>query len=210
MVVGRSLELGSGTGNFKEYVPDIITSDIVSLPWLDLTLDAQSLPLKDKSVDNIILFDVLHHLENPVLFFNEALRMLKHGGRIILMEPYVSIASFLIYRFLHSEPLVLDQDPYQVRLQSFQREPFDSNQAIPTLIFMRYRDRFHKMYPEFQLITMKRLGFFAYPMSGGFDHFSLLPLMALRPLLLLEELLCFLDPVLAFRIFVVLEKRAVH
>lgn len=210
MLAGKTLELGGGTGNFKEYVPDIITSDIVSLPWLDLTLDAHALPLKDKSFDNIVLFDVLHHLENPILFFDEALRVLRSNGRIILMEPYVSLASFIVYRFFHQEPLKMNQDPFKINLQSKGRKPFDANQAIPTLMLVRAQNRFRSQFPALRFRITKRHSFFAYPLSGGFDHPSLLPFRALSPLLLLERLLSFLAPVFAFRIFVVLEKRAVH
>ena len=74
MIPGRTLELGAGTGNFKENVPQIITSDIVYVPWLDIVMYAHTLPFKNNSFDNIMLFDVLHHLENPVFF------LMKHSG----------------------------------------------------------------------------------------------------------------------------------
>ena len=35
------LELGGGIGNFKETFPQVITTDIVRLPWVDVVMDAQ-------------------------------------------------------------------------------------------------------------------------------------------------------------------------
>ena len=59
---GKILELGGGSGNLREFFSDAIASDILFAPWLDAVLDAGHLPFKAESFDNIVLFDVLHHL----------------------------------------------------------------------------------------------------------------------------------------------------
>ena len=203
---GRTLEIGGGTGNFKSFFPRTVTSDIVCLPWLDLVSDAHSLPFRDDCLGNIVLFDVLHHLETPILFFDEALRVLKNGGRIIMMEPYLSLASFLLYRFIHPEGLDLSRNPFETTKKSQSRKPFDANQAIPTLLFIRRIKQFEKKYPQLNILNLERFSFFAYPLSGGFDKPSLIPLFAVGPLLLLERFLSILSPILAFRMFIVIEK----
>ena len=71
---GAILEIGGGSGNLKEYFPDAISSDIIFTGWLDAVLDAHHLPFKDESFDNIVLFDVLHHLLEPSSFFSDAER----------------------------------------------------------------------------------------------------------------------------------------
>ena len=53
-----------------------------------------------------------------------------------------------------------------------------------------------------------RLAFFAYPLSDGFDHPSLMPTWMMRPVLTFERVLGLLSRYLAFRILVVLEKGA--
>ncbi|MCJ7593940.1 MAG: class I SAM-dependent methyltransferase, partial [Desulfobacterales bacterium] len=78
---GRTLELGGGSANLKEFFPHAITSDVVFAPWLDTVLDAHGLPFKNNSLENIVLFDVLHHLKVPVVFFREAERVLRPEGR---------------------------------------------------------------------------------------------------------------------------------
>ena len=203
---GRTLEVGGGTGNLKEFAPSVVCTDIVKLPWLDAVADARRLPFADGSLANIVLFDALHHLENVRYFFDEALRVLQPGGRIIIMDPYISVCSWPIYHFLHPEPVNFDQDPLALTPVRPGRKPFDANQAVSTILFERSSGRFHELYPTLKKIRHHRLAFFAYPLSGGFDHSSLLPTWMIRTVLALERLVGVLSRYLAFRILVVLEK----
>jgi ubiquinone/menaquinone biosynthesis C-methylase UbiE len=45
-------------------------------------------PRSSGSLANIVLSDTLHHLENVRYFFDEALRVLQPGGRVIIMDSY--------------------------------------------------------------------------------------------------------------------------
>ena len=203
---GPTLEVGGGTGNLKEFAPSVVCTDIVKLPWLDAVADAQQLPFVSDSLANIVLFDTLHHLENVRYFFNEALRVLQPGGRVIIMDPYISVCSWPVYHFLHPEPVDFRQDPLALSPMQPGRKPFDANQAISTILFERSSRRFHELYPSLKKLQHHRLAFFAYPLSGGFDHSSLLPVFLVRPVLALERVLRLLNRFLAFRVLVVLEK----
>ncbi|MBW4543442.1 MAG: class I SAM-dependent methyltransferase [Symplocastrum torsivum CPER-KK1] len=207
IVLGNTLELGGGTGNFKAFAPNVVSTDIVPLPWLDAVADAQNLPFDNQSFDNIVMFDVLHHIENVTLFFDEALRVLRPGGRVVMMEPYISFASWPIYHFLHPEPVDFKQNPLDWVEPSPERKPFDANQAFATILFERQYSLFQKKYPQFVERYHRRLSFFAYPLSGGFDKPSLLPMSWLKPVLALENALSPMSRFLAFRILVVLEKK---
>jgi SAM-dependent methyltransferase len=55
-------------------------------------------PFAAASFDNIATFDVLHHLERPRLFFQEAERVLRLGGRIVMVEPAITPLNGLFYR----------------------------------------------------------------------------------------------------------------
>lgn len=206
LVPGHTLELGGGSGNFKEFAPNVISTDIVPLPWVDVVADAQNLPFKNHSFDNIVLFDVLHHIENVSLFFHEALRVLKPNGRLIIMEPYISPVSWWVYHFIHPEPVDFKQNPLAWVEPSPYRQPFDANQAFATILFQKKFKNFRAKYPRFARIYQKRLAFFAYPLSGGFDKPSLIPMFLLKPLLAFEKRLSFLSWLLAFRIIIVLKK----
>ncbi|MDO8547304.1 MAG: class I SAM-dependent methyltransferase [Nitrospirales bacterium] len=205
---GTTLELGGGTGNLKEFAPAVVCTDVVARPWLDVVADAQHLPIAAGTVSNIVLFDVLHHIENVRLFFDEAVRVLRPGGRIVVMDPYISWVSWPVYHYAHPEPVDFGQDPLRLRPPQADRAPFDANQAVATMLFERNYAAFHRQYPQLDKRTHRRLAFFAYPLSGGFEHPSLLPASFVQPLLALEHALGFLDRFLAFRILVVLEKTA--
>ena len=204
---GRTVEVGGGTGNLKEHASGVCCTDVVSLPWLDVVADAQRLPFQTGSLANLVLFDALHHIENVSLFFDEALRTLKGGGRIIIMDPYISWASWPVYRYLHPEPVDLTQDPLRLTTPRSGRLPFDSNQAMATILFEKELARFQTRYPGLAVRHIKRLAFFAYPLSGGFEHLSMIPRSLVAPTLRLERKLGWLAQFLAFRLFVVLEHR---
>jgi SAM-dependent methyltransferase len=206
LVPGTILELGGGSGNLKEYFPHCFSTDILFSPWLDAVLDAQELPFSDQSLSNIVLFDVLHHLIAPTRFFREAERVLRSGGRVILMEPYISWVSYFAYRFFHKEGLDQNGDPFDPRSEKKEKDPFAGNQAVPSLIFERYRERFEAVFPRLRILNLEPTDFFAYPLSGGFHGSNLHPLFLWDLTERIEGFLKPLAPYLAFRIFIVLEK----
>ena len=53
---GPTVEIGGGSGNFKEYFPDAISTDVIPAgSWLDCLLDARELPFAASSVGNLAL-----------------------------------------------------------------------------------------------------------------------------------------------------------
>jgi SAM-dependent methyltransferase len=205
---GRTLEIGGGSGNLKEYAPNVISFDIVASPWLDLVADAQSLPFRAASFDNIVMFDVLHHIEQPFRFFEEAQRLLRPGGRVVMLEPAITPVSQVFYRLMHPEPVDMSADPFGPARPDPERSPWDANQAIPTLLFGRYGDAFALRFPKLRLIARQQLALASYPLSGGFRPWSLIPGALVEPLLRAEEkLMPLLGRLMAFRMLAVLERR---
>ena len=47
---------------------------------------AYDLPVKDKSVDLVLCVHTMHHLEDPLAFFDEAARVLKEGGKCVMVD----------------------------------------------------------------------------------------------------------------------------
>src|SRR2546421_3344430 len=153
--LGPWVELGSGPGLARDFVPEMALTDLVAAPWHDRQAAAQALPFADASLGALVLFDVLHHLPAPARFFAEATRVLRPGGRVVACEPYVSPLSYPIYRFLHEEGLVMDVDPL-AEVPGAGRDPFDANQAIPTLLFAR-RPAALARFPALRLTRLERL-----------------------------------------------------
>ncbi len=89
------------------------------------------------------------------------------------------------------------------------KNPYDSNQAIPTLLLGRFRDVLARTVPGLTFESVDLFSFLAYPLSGGFRPWSLLPAFLTRPLLKLEWM-CRrgIGPVAAFRILAVFRRKA--
>jgi SAM-dependent methyltransferase len=205
-VPGRSLEIGGGSGNLKEFATDVVSTDIVPSEWLDAAADAHALPFADKSFANIVMVDVLHHLERPVKFFAEVTRVLQPGGRVVMLEPGITPVSWLFFKAFHPEPVIMDVDPLLDGALSSDRAPFDANQAIPTVLFGRDRSRFEAAFPNLTVCSKRWLSLFAYPLSGGFRPWSLISAGMARGLLQLERSLSpLIGRWVGFRLLVVLE-----
>lgn len=205
---GRTLEIGGGTGNLKAHLKDIVSLDVQASPWLDLVADAQRLPFAERSFDNIVMFDVLHHLERPRLFLQEAARTLRPGGRVVVCEPGITPVSYVFYTFFHPEPVRLGEDPLAAGGLSPDRDPWDSNQHIPTALFGRARARLPNAVPGLAVLSCDYFGLLAYPLSGGFRSWSLLPAGLVGGLLKLENLLApVLGRLMGFRLIGVIAKQ---
>ena len=208
-VDGPILEIGGGSGNFKAFAPCTVSSDIIPAPWLDLVCDAQRLPFADSSFSNIVMVDVVHHIEYPIRLFREAQRVLRAGGRMVLCEPAITPLSGLFYRLFHREPVDMSANPLMQGTISHDKDPYDSNQAIPTLLVGKYRHELTRRVPELALERVAWFSFVAYPLSGGFQPWSALPLVAARPLLRAEwHLRRLIGRMAAFRLLAVYQRKS--
>jgi len=203
-----TVEIGGGAGHFKEFHPSVLVSDIVPTPYLDFAADAMCLPVRCGSVDNLVMFDMLHHLPSPARFFREAVRVLRTGGRIVMLEPFISPFSRLVFKLAHPEPVDLRADPLPLNDEPVFEctGPFASNQAIPTTLFFRDLHRFQARFPELRLRTRRRESVLAYPLSGGFSGPCLVPRFAYRGLWAADRMLSPLRRWMAFRLIVTLER----
>lgn len=207
-VPGKTLELGSGSGNFKECKPDIITSDIDPQPWLDMSFDAHHMPFHNKKLANIVMIDVLHHLANPLLFFKEANRVLKNKGKIIMVEPYPSPFSIIVYKLFHPEPFIFNIDYFNQVKDFKEKNPWESNQAIPFLLFFKHINKFNKIFSKnYKVISREKFSFILYPLSGGFENKQIIPNIFIPIAKISEKKFTPLKSLLAFRCLIVLEKK---
>ncbi len=206
---GPVLEIGGGGGNLKEFCPEVITSDYIFCPWLDINLDAHNLPFKSSSLGCITAIDVLHHLENPLIFLRDAERALASGGRIILLEPFISPWSWPVYRFIHPEDVDFSADIFSTEDRKLRKHPFEGNMAMATMFFCRERERFKQSVPGLDIIVREFSDFFLYPMSGGFENPALCPEFLVPLVKKLEGLLMPFARFMAYRMLIVLEKRRV-
>jgi len=170
---GPTLEIGAGLGKLKERLPDVIASDIQFSPWLSLVADAQNLPFRNRTFGNIVMIDVLHHVEFPLRFLRAAGQALRSGGRLVMVEPAITWGSVLFYRYIHQEPVDMSAEIFAEGTPDPHRDPYAANQAIPTLL-ARHREEFHRLVPELHISAISWFSFATYPLSGGFKPWALL------------------------------------
>jgi SAM-dependent methyltransferase len=209
---GKILDIGGGSAHFKDYRPDIVSLDILPFEGIDVVADAHDMPFEAASFAGIVMLDVLHHLQRPVVFLREAARVLKPGGRLAMIEPGMSRVARHVYDRFHHEPADMSADPFAEQQTQSGDDPWDSNQAIPSLMFATAaaRARVEATVPELKVVSVEWLALFAYPLSGGFKRWSLMPAGLVRPVLKVENaLMPVLGSTLAFRQFIVLERRPV-
>lgn len=169
---GPILEIGAGAGFLDEMIPDVIKSEIFYLDNMNVILDATRIPFANQKITAVVMTDVFHHIPKPSRFLAEVMRILPPGGRMVMIEPWVTKwASFIYPRFHH--------EPYRPNMKGWDfpsSGPLSgSNQALPWLIFERDRSRFEKGFPQFKIIKVQPMMPFRYLISGGVSLRSLMP-----------------------------------
>jgi len=168
------LEIGSGTSPLKRFYPNIITSDVLDLGYLDLVFDCHEIDkleaLRDHSLDVITLTNVLHHLKSPTAFLNSAAAKLKPGGKVIATEPFFSLLSTFIWKRLHPE--AVDFAVSEPELTQVHGPLTSANQALPWLIFFQRRDWLERLSENFDIasLSVRPFGALSYMATGGISH----------------------------------------
>lgn len=165
------LELGSSGGITNEMYPFIITSDIRESIGVSAMINGMSLPFRDESLDGIIAKDVLHHIPDPECHFNEILRTLKPGGKIIYIEPNWNRLSKFVFTYFHPEVF----DSKQISWSRESKGPMDANQALAEIVFERDADKFNNLYPGLTVRILSPLYGLSYLLAGGVYNRSVIP-----------------------------------
>lgn len=129
-VKGSLLDLGCGKVPlyecYKQYISDNTCIDwgnsVHKNSYLDLEHDINTkLPVDDEQFDTIILSDVLEHIYQPFLLWQEMHRVLKPNGRILMNVPF--------YYWLHEVPF----DYYRYTEHTLRRFAEETNSKIHVL-----------------------------------------------------------------------------
>jgi SAM-dependent methyltransferase len=200
---GIVLEVGAGSGFYREIRSWVVALDLRPGANVDLLGSALALPLRAESTSAILLLNVLHHLPDPSAFFRECERVLKPGGRVCLIEPYVGPLSRWLIRPLHHEPWV--------EAAGWTLPPAGpltgANMAMPWIVFVRDRPLYEAEFPGLPIDRFRTHTIILYLMSGGVSMRSLAPGLLFGPLLGFERLLAPAGPLLASMMTIELVKR---
>jgi len=199
------LEVGSGGGFMEEFIPGLITSEVFYLSFVSLVLDGLYLPLADNSLGAIVMVNVLHHLTDNVRnFFTNAARCIRKKGTIIMIEPWVTPWSKVIYGKLHHEAF----KPDAVEWECTKTGPLSgANSALPWILFSRDRQKFEDEFPEWHILQTKPMMPFLYLLSGGVSMRSFMPKISFNYWRSLEKVLSPWMPFLGMFAQITLQKR---
>jgi SAM-dependent methyltransferase len=169
---GRVLELGSGGGYCANFIPGLITSEAFAGSGVQIVADAQRMPFAGKSLRAIVMTDVLHHMPDVRRFFAEAAHCLRADGKILMVEPWVTSWSRIIYAHVHPEPFRPASRDWSFPSVG----PLSgANSALPWIVFGRDRKLFESDFPEFSIEQIRPFLPFRYLVSGGVGMRSLMP-----------------------------------
>jgi SAM-dependent methyltransferase len=169
---GPVLELGSGGGFLREVLPQVTTTDVVPGPGVDHVMRADALEAADRELAGIAMLNVFHHLPDPRAFLREAERVLRPGGRLVMVEPpHTPLWSFLYRRF--------SPEPYDARaawgFADQGSRMLGANVPQAWIVFVRDRAAFEAEFPALRLVRVRYHTAFLYLLSGGISYRALVP-----------------------------------
>jgi SAM-dependent methyltransferase len=162
------------------------------------------LPFTDGALQAIVMIDVFHHIPQPRRFFTEAARCVRPGGVVLMIEPWVTPWSQLVYTRLHHEPF----QPEAKQWEFPERGPLSgANGALPHIVFARDRLQFEGEFPMWQIQRITPMMPFCYLVSGGVSMRSLMPDWTFKCWRGVENMLSPFINKLAMFAYIVLQKR---
>lgn len=168
------LEIGAGAGTSSIFLKSRnvkMTDLLVTGNKLVFSgVDAHNLPYPDNSFDSSFAIDALHHLANPFLCISEMLRVIKPGGKVIFIEPYVSILSYPIYKLFHAELTTIRlHKAYFLRNQKVASE---GNQVVCQAIFKHktFRHEIISAIHNSSEVEIQYRDILAFFMTGGINN----------------------------------------
>jgi len=197
-----TVEMGSGSSLLWEHIPGLIRSNILFIKENDLVFSAFNMPFKDSSVGNIVLINVLHHLQDPVAFLKETERVLKPGGRVLISDPYISCLSYPIWHYLHPENC--DTKNIGFNNTGDINPMIDANSATATNMFF-VKDSSLSGH-QLELVKVELHSKFLYWVAGGYNFPQFIPTCFTPMVRLAEKVFSPLDKWLASFMYVILEK----
>jgi SAM-dependent methyltransferase len=187
LVPGQVLQLGSGAGFFSRYRPGMVNTDFANRYGIDVESDVHALPFAAGAFANVIGVDVLHHFGQPGQALRECTRVLRPGGRLILVEPWTGALGGLFYRHVHHEDCLIVDDPWTSPFAAA-KSPMEGNTAIPRQILNDRRDELAAQVPGLAVRKVRYFGGASFLLTGGYQTVGL-PSWVIRPLAAIEGLI---------------------
>lgn len=198
---GPLVEIGSGAGFIKEVIPEVIASDVIKGPGIDIVFSATKIPFKKNSISAFFMFDVFHHIKNPEKALREMKRCLKPKGKILMIEPYNSLWGRFIYQNFHHENF----EPNSGWKIKGTGRLSDANGALPWIIFVRDKKIFKRKFPDLRIVKIIPHTPLCYLLSGGLSKPQFVPVFFYPIVKFIENILSPFNSIIGM--FVTIELR---
>lgn len=201
-----SLEIGSGGGFLREYLPGVITSDVMKSDGIDRAEDAGSLSFPDNSLKAVYANGVLHHIKDPAACLYEIQRVLVRGGKFVCNEPSSSLFGYFMNRHFHGE--YTDKHAKEWKIEGSDRHGrlTGANMALPYIIFKRDAGLFRLKFKNLEVVSIIYHDFLRYTLSGGLRYRPFAPKLLYGPVNFMEWLTRPLMPALGHNMLVTVQK----
>lgn len=210
----EGIEFGAGIGASRDFITakKFILTDYLDSEWLDMKqVNALDSGFDSSSFDFIVASNMIHHLAFPKVFFDECQRILRPGGKLIILEIHTSLLMRMILRLMKHEGFDETVNVFDASKSCNQpNDPWSANCSVPKLLF-RSHQQFESECPDWQIIHDRKVEFFQFLNSGGViakTHYLPLNSFLLGLQNHLDKILCSIVPNLfALQQEIVLQKR---
>jgi SAM-dependent methyltransferase len=141
-------------GASQTRIDGFVNVDVVPGCDLEIDLNRQPLPYPDNSVDCVFSSHTFEHFDNYLFALGEVWRVLKHGGRLFLSVPYVTLTEFNLVNPYHRHHF----NEYSFDFFEIGKLKGSATEATP-ILFTKAWHRFHYL-QEFSNIPEPELTFY--------------------------------------------------
>ena len=147
-----TIEIGGGIGNLKQRLTDVVATDIQFAPWLDCVADAQQLAVRGELRPPTSSWSMccITSSSRPC-FSAKPSACCARAAASSWSSPRSPGAARCSTGCCITSRCRTSADPLMEGRPDPDRDPYASNQAIPTLIATRDRERFHRCFRGFEL-----------------------------------------------------------
>ena len=164
------VDIGCGPGFSREFIRcrKLLLTDIESYDHLDIGgVDALHLPFACDSVDFMIGSNVVHHLPYPGRFLNDARRVLRSGGFLLMHEVQASLLFCAVLRAMRHEGYSFDVTVFDENcICADPNDPWAGNNAIARLLFDDH-EAFLRSQPGWRILRDEPCECLLFLNSGG-------------------------------------------
>jgi len=86
---GKTLDIGSKRAQYSHICDKLIALDYYHFEEIDIVADAHNLPFSDEIFDNVIVTNLLEHVQEPQKVVDETHRILKPNGLVVVYTPFM-------------------------------------------------------------------------------------------------------------------------